>query len=103
VVKERVGEETRIPFSIKIPKNLEGKAITLRIDTNYLQREFRYGFIGLADTLLGKLEHVNYLCDEGYDKGKRFTGAMAGIYAVSEAHKEIAWGDFYYFINEEML
>ena len=32
---------------------------------------------------LGVLENVNYLCDEGLQKGKRFTGAMFGIYAYA--------------------
>jgi xylan 1,4-beta-xylosidase len=83
-------------YSIEIPKGYENKDIALRIDTDYLKRSFWYGFGTKADLLLGTLSDVYYLCDEGYDKGKRFTGAMIGMYAVSGAVEEKAWGEFQY-------
>ncbi|WP_242839071.1 hypothetical protein [Butyrivibrio sp. MC2021] len=33
--------------------------------------------------MFGVLDNVYYLCDEGLKKGKRFTGAMMGMYAYS--------------------
>lgn len=39
-----------------------------------------------AFTHVCTLENVYYLCDEGLKKGKRFTGAMHGIYAYLPSH-----------------
>lgn len=57
--------------------------IDLRVDTRYLKRCFWYRFSGEDWHKAAELTHVNYLCDEGLSKGKRFTGAMVGLYAVS--------------------
>lgn len=35
------------------------------------------------------LDHVSYLCSEGFEKGKRFTGATLGMYAVGGEEKEL--------------
>lgn len=66
-------------------------SIIFRVDTDYLKRSFSYS---LSDdnvspdsvspegfTQLCSLDNVYYLCDEGLKKGKRFTGAMHGMYA----------------------
>ena len=47
---------------------------------NCLTRSFSYQIEQQPITFLGTLDDVNYLCDEGIHKGKRFTGAMFGIY-----------------------
>jgi len=54
--------------------------ITFYVDTEYLERRFNYQ-IGSEKIQLAKLSNVYYLCDEGIRMGKRFTGAMIGMYA----------------------
>ena len=51
------------------------------MDTHYLKRDFSYSIEENCYTPVCSLEHVYYLCDEGLKKGKRFTGAMHGMYA----------------------
>lgn len=72
-------------WQIDLEKCREGCVkIDLRVDTCYLKRSFWYRFSGeqLWQEAV-ELTNVNYLCDEGLSKGKRFTGAMVGVYAVS--------------------
>lgn len=57
--------------------------LKLRIVTQGLKRTFYYQFDDAKECLLGALDHVYYLCDEGIKKGKRFTGAMYGLYAYA--------------------
>lgn len=54
-----------------------GEAFPLEMRADGLKRDFYCG-----ERLIHTLPDVYYLCDEGIKKGKRFTGAMAGIYAV---------------------
>lgn len=43
------------------------------------------------------LENVCYLCDEGIAMGKRFTGAMVGMYGYGGEHPLfVEFEDFYY-------
>ena len=56
--------------------------ITFYVDTEYLERKFSYQ-IGSEKIQLAKLSNVYYLCDEGIRMGKRFTGAMIGMYAYA--------------------
>ncbi|MBP3610384.1 MAG: family 43 glycosylhydrolase [Lachnospiraceae bacterium] len=70
--------------------------IVLRCETRGLERTFSYrmepqGSYGEASSvsaepyqLLGILPNVYYLCDEGIKRGKRFTGAMLGMYVYGE-------------------
>lgn len=55
----------------------------LKTETNYLTRTFSYSYDGLNYTTVDVLDNVYYLCDEGLKKGKRFTGAMIGMYAYA--------------------
>ena len=71
-------------------------SIELKIETNYLERTFYYRFDNKDWIKAIKLDNVYYLCDEGLKKGKRFTGAMIGLYAHSENSQEL-WGQFEYF------
>ena len=57
--------------------------IWLKIVTNYLKRSFYYSYDGENYTHFVTLDNVYYLCDEGLNKGKRFTGAMVGMYAYA--------------------
>ena len=59
-----------------------GTELTFYVETEYLRRRFicemRQEKREIAD-----LSNVYYLCDEGIRMGKRFTGAMIGIYAYA--------------------
>lgn len=59
--------------------------ITFYVDTEYLNRKFSYQ-IGTEKVQLANLDNVYYLCDEGIRMGKRFTGAMIGMYAYAGEH-----------------
>ena len=65
----------------------EVRSIRFRMDTDYLTRHLSYKIFSNADMSstgyihFTTLENVNYLCDEGLKKGKRFTGALVGMYA----------------------
>lgn len=71
--------------------------IRLEIDTDGLRRALYWyeemereadecGITHSGDTKkkLAELKHVDYLCDEGCNIGKRFTGPMAGIFVSGE-------------------
>lgn len=64
-----------------IEVNPKEKFLYFRIDVSGLQRVFYVSFDGQNYIKTEVLNNVYYLCDEGLKKGKRFTGAMAGMYA----------------------
>lgn len=71
--------------------------ISLKIKTAYLQRQFFYTLNDGEERELGTLDNVYYLCDEGLKKGKRFTGAMVGMYAhAGQESLETAYDYFKY-------
>lgn len=70
-----------------------GEELYLKMKTEYLQRSFYYSVDGKAWHELCVLDDVYYLCDEALTKGKRFTGAMVGLYAISVG----TYADFDYF------
>jgi len=78
-------------------KNVENDVyITFYVDTEYLNRRFVYQ-IGTEKVQLTNLDHVYYLCDEGIRMGKRFTGAMIGMYAYAgETPLEVEFSEFTY-------
>lgn len=76
------------------------KSIILRMDTDRFTRSFYYSEDGIHWKEVGKLNHVDYLCDEGHTKGKRFTGAMVGVYAYG-GEKELT-GIFSHFLYERL-
>ena len=53
------------------------------MNTDYLERVLEFTVFGEKKTFT-KLSNVYYLCDEGLKKGKRFTGALVGMYCVSK-------------------
>ncbi len=70
--------------------------ITFYVDTEYLNRKFSYE-IGTERVQLANLDNVYYLCDEGIRMGKRFTGAMIGMYAYAgETPLEVEFAEFTY-------
>jgi len=87
-VQEHVDNDTWDSFCVELPKEAEESELVLRCRTRKLERTFSYAFAKkkamVEDELefyeLGTLPNVYYLCDEGIKRGKRFTGAMIGIY-----------------------
>ena len=77
-VVEHIGEENRVSDGVEV--DTRQRSIFLKIQTNYLKRSFYYSYDGENFTHLTTLNNVYYLCDEGLKKGKRFTGAMVGMY-----------------------
>lgn len=57
--------------------------ISYRVQTNYLSRSFSCKVGNGAWVHYKTLDNVYYLCDEGIRMGKRFTGAMIGMYAFA--------------------
>ena len=81
---EHVGDKDDLIISGEpVPAGVE--RIKLIMDTSYLVRRLSYSYMTAddGDTVFGVLENVYYLCDEGLKKGKRFTGAMAGMFAYA--------------------
>ena len=102
-VFEKIDEDEHIAFSGDITNAIMthvsdiDSVITLRIDTKYLKRSFSFGFEDTSAQTLGTLNNVYYLCDEGIRKGKRFTGAMIGVYAYAgETSGTVKFKDFEY-------
>lgn len=83
-VQEHVDNDTWDSFAVELAD--ADKEIVLKCDTKGLERTFSYRWGGDVETFttLGTLPNVYYLCDEGIKRGKRFTGAMIGVYAYGE-------------------
>lgn len=79
-VKEHIGTQDICGEKIALP-TVTGE-IALRVHTDYLERRFSFE-IGGQETAAADLKNVYYLCDEGIRMGKRFTGAMVGMYAYA--------------------
>lgn len=83
VVVEHIGDrEVKSLVKVLDEGRLRLKCIELIIDTHYLSRRFKYVIDNEDSGVIGTLDVVDYLCDEGLKLGKRFTGAMIGIYAI---------------------
>lgn len=82
-----------------IPIDVKQHYIYLKVVTNYLKRSFYYSYDGEAYFHFVTLDNVNYLCDEGLKKGKRFTGAMVGMYAYGgQEYLSCAEFDYFHYI-----
>ncbi len=78
-VVEHIGDEDVMHPALEL-ETLPG-AVLLEMETRGLSRTFR-GYDADGKLLQEEtLDKVYYLCDEGLRRGKRFTGAMAGLYA----------------------
>lgn len=102
-VFEKIDEDEHISFSRDITDAIMtyvsdvNSVIALQIDTEYLKRSFSFGFEDTSTQTLGTLDNVYYLCDEGIRKGKRFTGAMIGVYAYAgKTSGTVKFRDFEY-------
>ncbi|WP_022763733.1 family 43 glycosylhydrolase [Butyrivibrio sp. XPD2006] len=85
---EHIGDEDRFLLSKDALAGDTG-SIKLYMDTDGLKRRLSYN-INEGDSRLEHttLENVFYLCDEGLSRGKRFTGALVGMY-VYEGDNEL--------------
>lgn len=93
-VKEHIG--TQDILGEKFVLRVDAKRVSLRVDTDNLVRRFVYG-TEEKETLAAELDNVYYLCDEGIRMGKRFTGAMVGMYAYAGEKTFYAqFGEFRY-------
>ncbi|MBQ8821654.1 MAG: family 43 glycosylhydrolase [Lachnospiraceae bacterium] len=93
MLEEHVGTKTMCNYSGVLSVK-EGEVISLKVDTDYLRRTFSYKTEGGAWKELWTQDNVYYLCDEGIRMGKRFTGAMVGVYAYSGEYEERLTGEF---------
>ena len=80
-VVEKIGDEVITHEGVCVDNS--NKDIYLKIDTNNLRRTFSYSYNDKDYNKVVTLDNVYYLCDEGIRKGKRFTGAMIGMYAYA--------------------
>lgn len=86
----------------KFEEVLESKdSIYLRITTDRFERRFFYSYDGQVYNQFDILEHVNYLSDEGVKIGKRFTGAMVGLYAYAAEGELVVPFDFFLYNSHE--
>ncbi len=102
-VKEHIGKED-ICHTKEALCNPVGEEIVLGVETRYLQRDFYYGKVEGERKHVKELANVYYLCDEGISMGKRFTGAMVGMYGYAgEKPLLIEFQEFQYQKIERML
>ena len=99
-VKEHIGEKDILHEKYMLSDDCAGKKITLKVKTEYLRRLFTFCVEGQEETAAAELPDVFYLCDEGIRMGKRFTGAMTGIYSVAGEQK--LYADFSHFIYQDI-
>ena len=81
-VKEHIGKKD-ICHTKEALISPVGEQYVLGVETRYLRRRFYYGKIGEGRKNVSELSNVYYLCDEGISMGKRFTGAMVGMYGYA--------------------
>ncbi len=94
-VMEHIGEVNRYSPKKYIDKSAD--SIIFIVDTSYLTRCFSYILNDNKEEMFYNIDKVDYLCDEGYHKGKRFTGAMSGLYAYAGEEKlEVAYMSYKY-------
>ncbi len=79
--RQHIGDEDSVTVSFR-PLPSGTSSIRLSMETDYLKRDLSY-CISEEYTHFATLENVYYLCDEGLKKGKRFTGALVGMYAFA--------------------
>ena len=99
-VKEHIGEKDVLHEKYMLSDDCAGKKITLKVKTEYLRRLFTFCVEGQEEMAVADLPDVYYLCDEGIRMGKRFTGAMTGIYAV--AGEQDLYADFSHFTYQDI-
>lgn len=82
-VKEHIGTEDICHPKTFFDENPVGERFILGVETEYLHRRFYCGKVEEEKREAAELSDVYYLCDEGISMGKRFTGAMTGMYGYA--------------------
>ena len=97
-VSEHMGDVTREYISgSEDPGMKVNDRIHLRMVCEGLRRNCQYSFDGIHYETCKILEEVTYLSDEGLKVGKRFTGAMIGVYAYGNGEDLfVPFGHFRY-------
>ena len=86
---EHVGDEDRCIIGDE-PIEEKAGTITLNMYTDYLERTLSYALSDIGEEIIfATLNNVYYLCDEGLSKGKRFTGALVGMYAFGNGDDKL--------------
>ena len=80
-LEEYIGDDIITSDEFEIDYNQ--KNIYFKIETDYLKRKFYISYDNKTFYKIAARDNVYYLCDEGLKKGKRFTGAMIGMYAYA--------------------
>lgn len=84
--REQIGLECREQDLGPCPVQA-GQGLWLGVKCDGLTRRL---YAGEGDTPVSLVERATYLSDEGVSLGKRFTGAMIGMYAVRQAEAQFA-------------
>ncbi len=79
---EHIGDTDKSVFSDE-PVPLGASSVRLKMETHYLERKLSFCYGEDEEKLFAVLGNVYYLCDEGLSRGKRFTGALVGMYAFA--------------------
>lgn len=80
-VKEHIGDDDIVHGKRLL--SAKPQVIKFTVKTRGLERIFYAGMDGGAEEEIAFLNNVYYLCDEGLKRGKRFTGAMIGVFAYA--------------------
>lgn len=89
-VAEKIGDCLKEHNFTELASEYKPEMIILKVETRGLWRSFSYSINGGDFIKLTTLDNIYYLCDEGIKRGKRFTGAMIGMYAFAgETDKEL--------------
>lgn len=97
-VREHVGHADKLheKYVLAGADELTCKKLKLKVETDYLKRKFSYETDDI-EVVAADIPDVYYLCDEGIRMGKRFTGAMVGMYAYGgEEELTAEFEDFVY-------
>lgn len=76
---EKIDDVERFTHYVSIPEVTD--CIYLKIETDGLRRVFYYSIDGKNYRKVYTADNIYYLCAQAIKKGKRFTGAMVGMYA----------------------
>lgn len=94
-VQEHIDTRDRFHGNIKIADSAQ--EIIFTVETKGLERRFFCQIGSEEKEEVAFLTDVYYICDEGLKKGKRFTGAMVGVFAYSGAQNgEAVFTNFCY-------
>lgn len=93
---EHIEDTERTYPPVPVPAGI--RHIWFRIMTHVFDRILAVSFDGTHYQEVAHLPNVDYLCDEGSHKGKRFTGPLVGLYACHADQKPFyaEYEDFIY-------